>query len=188
MFDVSVRECRLCLSDVGSCRNDVNPGGFRQAEPLAPERPGEGRSAVKAPLGEQRAQLAHEHCEGILPRRRQGVAPQRLGKLVAWHRPVLLRHEVREQDPTLSAGKALLVDHDAVGLDSDATGKEDLQVQPPKGAFLPTSCLDLVALFYGRGEESWKRYFAVTADSRLVGSTRTTSLPRFSHTRGRRTA
>jgi hypothetical protein len=87
----------------------------------------------------------------------------------------------------LPAGKALLVDHDAIGLDRDATGQEDLQPQPPR-AFLPTSCLDLETLFYGRGEESWKRYFDVIADSRLVGSTRTTSSPRFSHTRGRRMA
>src|SRR5512133_2173648 len=36
---------------------------------------------------------------------------------------------------------------------------------------LPTSCLDLEALFYGRGEESWKGYFDVIADSRLGGST-----------------
>jgi len=55
--------------------------------------------------------------ERLLPGRGERIAPQHLGELVARYRPPVLCRQVGEQDPTLPAGEALLVDTRAVRLD-----------------------------------------------------------------------
>ena len=79
-------------------------------------------------VGEQAAQLAHDHRQRLLPGRRRSVAPERLREFVPWHRSALLGHEVGEQEPTLPSREARLVDHDPVGLDCHPTRKENLQL------------------------------------------------------------
>ena len=81
---------------------------------------------------EQAAQLAHDHGQRLVPGRGRCLAPQGLGELVPRHRPALLGHQIREQEPTLPPREALLVDHHAVGLDCDPTREENLQLATPR--------------------------------------------------------
>ena len=82
---------------------------------------------------QHRAQLRHQHAERLLPGRRQRVAPEQLGELVARHRPAFLRGEVREQDAALAAREVLLIQACAVRLENKALRERDPDVQ--RGSF-----------------------------------------------------
>jgi hypothetical protein len=100
-------------------RIDVDPGASRQGQLVTAERAREGGCAVDATLLEHCAQLRHQHPERLLPGRRGRIAPEHLRELVARYRPPVLSRQVGEQDPTLPAGEALLVDTRAVRLDEE---------------------------------------------------------------------
>src|SRR6266511_4565958 len=136
--------------------DDVDPAAFRQVQPVSPERAGEDRGAVEAALGEQTAQLAHDHGQRLLPRRGRRLPPERVRELVPWHCSPLLGNQVGEQEPTLPRRKALLAREHAAGLDRDSTCKENLQLQCA-AHFLPKYCSYLGAAFYRRCVESMEK-------------------------------
>ena len=86
----------------------------------APEGASQCGLAVDAALLEHRPQLAHEDRERLLPRRWQRLTPEQLGKLVSRDRPAVLREQVCEHEPPLTAWKRALVEARAVRLDRDA--------------------------------------------------------------------
>ena len=119
---------------------DRSVGGQRQlvAAEGAPQR----ARAVEVALLKQRAQLRRQYPECLLPGGRKVFAPQQLAQLVAWDRPPVLCRQVCEQDPTLPAREALLVNGRAVRLDRETVCQGDSNAQ----TCLPPSTLRSRAL------------------------------------------
>jgi hypothetical protein len=108
---------------------DVDPGVGGQRELVAAERARQRRRAVDAALLEQCAQLRHQHAERLFPGRRKLLAPERLGELVPRHGTPHLHGQIREHDPSLAAGEALLVQPRTVRLDCKALDQRDSNAQ-----------------------------------------------------------
>ena len=106
---------------------DVDPGALREAELVAPERARQPRRAVVVALPQHRAQLAHEHRQGLLPRRGRRLAPEHVCQLVPRDGPAPGEDEAREEEASLPALEALLVDDDLAGLEDDPTDQRDSQ-------------------------------------------------------------
>ncbi len=120
---------RLCLLRRVHSSQDVDPRSFRQVESIAAERAGQLDCTVGTELGKERAKLAREHGQRLVPARGRRLLPQRLGELIARHRPGLLEHQVGEEEPTLPPREAVLADNHAVGLDGDSTCEKNSQLQ-----------------------------------------------------------
>ena len=110
-------------------REHVDPGLLGQLEPVAAERARKGAVAVDAAVGEERAKLADDDAQRLVPGRRRCLRPERLRELVSWHRPARLGHQVCEQQPALPSWKVRLVDHLSVGFDCDSACEKDLQLE-----------------------------------------------------------
>ena len=127
LVEVSRRERFLRLLRGVRRGDDVDPAPLGQVEPVAAEGAGQNVRAVDAPVREHAAQLAHDHGQGFLPRRGRRLSPQCLRELVPRHRPALLGHQVREQEPTLPPREERLVDHRTVELYRNPTREKNLQ-------------------------------------------------------------
>jgi hypothetical protein len=122
--------------------DDIDPCLLRELEPVAAERGTDGGSAVHARVLEETAELADDDRQRLLPRRRRRPSPQNLGQFVPRDGSSPLCDQVGEEEPTLPSRKTALVNRDAVGLDCNTAGEENLQRTPPT-VVLPQSCLDL---------------------------------------------
>jgi hypothetical protein len=63
-----------------------------------------------------------------LPGRRELLAPQDVGQLLAGRRVVALRDEIGEQDPTAAAAEGLLVERAITGREQQLAGEPDPHV------------------------------------------------------------
>ena len=131
LVDVAGRERRRGLVSRGRGREHVDPCALGQFEPVAAERTRESAAAVDPLLRQQRPQPAHDPREGLVPRWRRCLPPQRLRQLIPRHGSAALGHQVGEQEPTLPSGKARLVDGSAVGLQGHTTQQRNPWLQTP---------------------------------------------------------
>ena len=131
-----------CLRRVDRVRRDghIDPGSFREIEPVAAECAGQRSPAVDACVRERTAQLARDHRQRLVPGRGRCLSPERLGELVPRHRPAPFRNQVREDEATLPAREPPSVEHDTVGFDCDTPCEEDPELYGsghPLGLILP---------------------------------------------------
>ena len=131
-----------CLRRGDRVRRDdhIDPGSFREIEPVAAECAGQRGPAVDACVREGTAQLARDHRQRLVPGRGRCLSPERLGELVLRHRPAPFRNQVREDEATLPAREPSSVEHDTVGFDCDTPCEEDPQLYGsghPLGLILP---------------------------------------------------
>jgi hypothetical protein len=117
--------------EVLSGRCDVDPDTVGEHELVAAEGAREGSLAVHPALLQERAQLAHEHSQRLLPGRGRCLTPERLGEFAARHGSSVLGKQICEDQAPLAAGKALLIETRAVGLDRDLPGERDPHGPPP---------------------------------------------------------
>jgi hypothetical protein len=75
----------------------------------------------------------------------RGLAPERIGQLLAWHGPSRFGDEVGEGEAALSPREALLADQDAVDADRDPPGDRNRRRPSDLAVSLPETCRQLAA-------------------------------------------
>jgi hypothetical protein len=109
----------------GQLHVDRGVGG--QGQPVAAGHAGEGAGGRQAELVQEVPDLADHPAEGGPPGGWEPPAPERVGQLLAGHRPVALGHQVGEDQRGLPPGQVRGVGSGAVGLGRQLAGEGDLQ-------------------------------------------------------------
>ena len=122
---VATGDGRLRRLDRRRRQLDVDDDVGGQAELVATELAGQHLGGGQVGGGQEGPDPAHDGAHGRLPRRRQGVGPQRLGQLVAVDGAATLEHQQGEGEAGTRPTEAGLVDQLAARLDRDPAGERD---------------------------------------------------------------
>src|SRR5215467_9068830 len=109
------------VSRVGRCLY-IDPRPRREPDLVTTQRARDRSRTVEPDFLQYRPELADDGPQCDLPSPRRLAVPQLVGEFIAMDRPLMLRGEVGEHQPALSAGQSPLRDEAIVALDAHLAG------------------------------------------------------------------